>query len=167
MNLAPIEIGPRPTAAELAGEVTRLRCEYPNAEDRLLTSLAELDWSWRRREENPDDFLVPFVTWIQSFPKGISSYEDYLRSDLWKSIRTKVLTRANFECACCSRRATQVHHRDYRPRVLSGQDLSPLIPLCAECHNIVDKHNGKAREIWQDKERVLSELIATKSRSKS
>jgi len=71
---------------------------------------------------------------------------------------------ADNKCACCPNKATQVHHRCYRPRVLSGEDTSLLIALCATCHKTVDfDERGKVREAHA-KERILAEMFDRESK---
>lgn len=57
----------------------------------------------------------------------------------------------------------QVHHRDYRPRVLRGEDDTPLVALCRHCHDQVDKlSKEKSRQDWNDKEDILAEMVRQK-----
>jgi 5-methylcytosine-specific restriction endonuclease McrA len=80
--------------------------------------------------------------------------------ELWKSIRKKVMDRAAGCCECCGRKATQVHHRDYRPRVLRGENLLPLVSICSDCHNFIHRipETGKVRDSWQDQEEALANI---------
>lgn len=61
------------------------------------------------------------------------SYQDYLDSELWDSIRKKVMSRDKKLCKCGSR-ATQVHHKSYDLTTMKGKDLSKLVAICEECH---------------------------------
>ena len=110
MPLASIPNDPSPSESDLAAfsSVTR--------------ELAEMAWRDKVRTENPDAFLVPFVP-------NVENYLVYLRSPLWRKIRRRVLNAAHRECAGCGQIATEVHHRDYRPRVLKGKDDGPLARL--------------------------------------
>ena len=70
---------------------------------------------------------------------GFRSYGEYLRSDLWKSIRERVLA-DNWYCQRCDDRpAEQVHHRAYDPVTLSGKDLRSLTALCRGCHRTAEQ----------------------------
>ncbi len=61
-------------------------------------------------------------------------------------------------------KATEVHHRCYRPRVLSGEDTSLLIALCGACHKTVDRdERGEPRDN-QSKERTLTEMFDRESK---
>ena len=64
---------------------------------------------------------------------GFASYTDYLRSDLWKEVRGRVLKR-RYGCKICPKIANQVHHIYYTYENLSGKSLNGLWSLCAECH---------------------------------
>lgn len=65
---------------------------------------------------------------------GFVSYTQYLRSDLWRDIRARVLARSN-ACALCEGIATQVHHSRYRKKDLEGRgNLRNLFPICRRCH---------------------------------
>jgi hypothetical protein len=113
-------------------------------------------WAWRAEilKHNPDAFLVAFV-------RDPIAYEAYLKSRKWKRIREQTLRAWGFECACCDRKATQVHHRDYRPRVLAGGDSNALVPLCAECHDKIE--DARKSKSWQAGEQRLFQMIAAKN----
>ena len=65
---------------------------------------------------------------------GFDSYAEYLRSDLWKTIRKTVLKRDRFRCRCCRGKATEAHHREYTEESLSGLDTSTIVSVCRACH---------------------------------
>ncbi len=70
---------------------------------------------------------------------GYDSYQQYLRSDLWKGIRAAVLPRCGGVCCCCKvRQATTVHHGSYRTSVMVGHEPKCLIPLCWKCHEAAE-----------------------------
>ena len=127
--------------------------------------MAELRWAGDVRRNDPNAFIVPFVTDPAARAAlrdlGYESYDSYLRSPKWHSIRERTMATTWYKCECCGRWAEEVHHRDYRPRVLAGEDLGPLVALCRPCHRYVEYDDkGRKREVYQDKERVLAELIA-------
>jgi hypothetical protein len=69
---------------------------------------------------------------------GYRDYKQYLQSDLWKSIRVKVL-RVHRMCAVCiSRPSTLVHHTSYARTVLLGTNLRPLYGVCHPCHERIE-----------------------------
>jgi 5-methylcytosine-specific restriction endonuclease McrA len=76
----------------------------------------------------------------------------------WKAIKEKVLAAYGHKCACCGKTAKDVHHRDYRPCVMSGDDLSPLVALCRPCHKQIDRIKGQ--QSWNAAEKRLAELVA-------
>lgn len=154
MPLDPIPTDPEPTDAEIEEEKSRLRLQT-TCPDSIARDMARFFCQARKREEEPDSFSAPFSSWVPEL-----NYNRYLQSDLWHSIRKRVLENAGHKCAACFSQATQVHHRDYRPRVLAGRDDSPLVPLCKDCHHrIHNDANGKRRDSWQDEERVLAECV--------
>lgn len=65
---------------------------------------------------------------------GFSSYDEYLGSPLWLSIRRRVLEFFEGKCADCRRDASQVHHLRYNIANLSGRSLKGLLALCKRCH---------------------------------
>lgn len=69
---------------------------------------------------------------------GFASYQQYLQSDLWKSIRGRVLAKQP-ECRICRlRKATEIHHRSYKTEYLTGEKTSQLIPICRSCHESIE-----------------------------
>lgn len=141
---------PEPTEAELQEELASMS-DWPEDTRR---GMAHIRWRAWMAQQDPDAFRVHFAT-------QVPNYLLYQRSAEWEAIRSKVLDAANHRCACCSRKAKQVHHRDYRPRVLRGEDLTPLVAICGRCHKRV--HNdeaGKKRGTWNECERVLAEMVA-------
>lgn len=157
MPLSPIPPDPKPTAAELAAAIAQHREKF--VETSSLPILARFQWERERKLESPDDFLVPFASGIVVRDPGFK-YDEYLRSDQWYEIRWRVLAAARHKCAACFDTATQVHHRDYRPRVLRGEDDSPLVPLCKKHHDMI--HAGKPSPSWQEIERRLAEIVSQK-----
>lgn len=75
---------------------------------------------------------------------GFTSYSDYLRSDLWTSIRERVFERKGKTCCCCESKASQVHHSSYDSETLRGATLTSLWPICHHCHERIEM-NGKSK----------------------
>ena len=69
---------------------------------------------------------------------GLASYPDYLASDLWRSIRSRVLRRDGHRCRTCPKKATQVHHQSYGMSAMDGTDISSLYSLCRDCHEAIE-----------------------------
>jgi hypothetical protein len=65
---------------------------------------------------------------------GFGSYAAYLKSDLWNSIRHRVLAKNNGCCLRCGRPAVNVHHTQYTLAALRGKRIGSLVPLCRPCH---------------------------------
>lgn len=61
-------------------------------------------------------------------------YKDYLRSTLWRKIRSRVMQRDDYRCRSCGKRATQVHHMKYDQATMAGRELRWLLSLCGPCH---------------------------------
>lgn len=172
MPLLPIPLNLKPTAAELQEELAKVPATVGDA---IRQGLARITWETRKQKDDPNAFLVPFAhyPWLlaervagyAAFARDYADYETYLRSPLWQAIRDRALKLAGNECAACPNKATQVHHRDYRLRVLLGEDLTPLVALCAACHKKVDKVGKRARESWNEKERILAALVAKKDKA--
>ena len=79
---------------------------------------------------------------------GYSSYEEYLRSELWKTIRDRVFKKRGRHCTLCPSPADVVHHQTYSKRVLTGHKICDLLPMCRRCHSSVEYDDtGRKREI--------------------
>lgn len=66
---------------------------------------------------------------------GFRSYQEYLHSDLWRSIRKRVRERDGNLCRACGSHAECVHHSRYDLETMRGTDLSGLHCLCGRCHD--------------------------------
>jgi 5-methylcytosine-specific restriction endonuclease McrA len=67
------------------------------------------------------------------------TYDEYLRSLDWETLRHQALERDSFRCRLCdSRDDLDVHHRKYPPRGRWHFDcLDHLTTLCRQCHGAV------------------------------
>jgi len=152
-ELPPIPPDPKPAGKEIAAELRKQDGGVKAMSRDMRRRFAEISWKLKKKEKEPDLFWWPFA------PNSMG-YDSYLVSNEWRRIRRKVLKEAGHKCACCRSKATQVHHRCYRPRVMSGEETSLLIALCRDCHKTVDfDEKGKVRDA-HSKERVLAELFA-------
>lgn len=92
---------------------------------------------------------------------GYSSYDEFLRSDYWKSIRLKV-KQAKYRCTydhcwiCRTVENIELHHENYR-YLLTKYELRSIRSLCRNCHKLVhevakqkDIPLNKAYEIVSD-----------------
>lgn len=65
---------------------------------------------------------------------GFKNYTEYLRSDLWFSIRSRFLGKTSL-CVCgCRQQANQVHHKTYTEANLLGKTLRGLVAINKDCH---------------------------------
>lgn len=76
---------------------------------------------------------------------GFASYEEYLASDLWRTIRGRILERDGNLCQTCGKPAEVVHHKNYDRPVLEGKQDFQLVSLCHVCHESFEFNvvNGK------------------------
>ena len=65
---------------------------------------------------------------------GFPSYAEYLKSELWASIRRRGFEKYGHDCIRCGNPAYTLHHTNYSEAVLSGETLDGLVPLCEVCH---------------------------------
>jgi hypothetical protein len=84
---------------------------------------------------------------------GYENYAAYLQSDLWFSIRAKVLKKDSC-CCMCGSLANQVHHRTYTEANLSGITQKGLVPLCRECHFDIEFSGDKKCSLVQANSRL-------------
>lgn len=71
---------------------------------------------------------------------GFRSYDGYIRSRLWWSIRQIILERDGRCCQICGNPSKTVHHIDYTRVIMLGQgDQHELITLCEQHHNFVEQ----------------------------
>jgi hypothetical protein len=73
---------------------------------------------------------------------GFASYAEYLQSDLWARIRRRVLGRYRSKCQACGGPASEVHHKHYSLKVLSGKHIIGLKAICRECHARIEFADG-------------------------
>jgi len=64
------------------------------------------------------------------------AYDEYMKSDIWRAVRSKRLILDGFRCQLCgSVQHLEVHHMKY-PEQWGGEDIDhDLITLCADCHH--------------------------------
>ena len=71
---------------------------------------------------------------------GFRSYDAYISSRLWWSIRQIILERDGKCCQVCGTPSKIVHHIDYTKIIMLGQgNQHELITLCEPCHNFVEQ----------------------------
>jgi hypothetical protein len=75
-------------------------------------------------EKKRDDFFI--------------KYNEYLKTDIWKSKRERVLKRDKNLCqACLKRKASEVHHLSYKH--VFNEPLFELVSVCNICHKEITK----------------------------
>lgn len=67
----------------------------------------------------------------------------YYKTKHWETVRKKRLSKDNCRCQNCGKKATAVHHRNYKR--LYNERMDDLISLCASCH--IGKHTKKREDI--------------------
>ena len=88
----------------------------------------------RRRQVKPKRFWARF---------GCKDYNEYLKSDLWASIRDRVFKTKGSKCICCDNKACTIHHKSYNRAALEGTKLRNLVPICKSCHEDIEFSNGQ------------------------
>ncbi len=68
-----------------------------------------------------------------------TTYQQYLRSDLWEKVRNKALKKHGCFCYGCSSVKTLNLHHVYYPEDINNTTEDHLVPLCFKCHSVV--HN--------------------------
>jgi hypothetical protein len=65
------------------------------------------------------------------------AYNEYLKSEYWKSVTAAVKARAGYRCQLCnSQHDLQAHHRTYDHRGKELEHLDDLTCLCRRCHAV-------------------------------
>ncbi|MFA5014813.1 MAG: HNH endonuclease signature motif containing protein [Actinomycetota bacterium] len=87
---------------------------------------------------------------------GFKSYEEYLKSDIWKTNRDRFLNTIENKCCvvCLSTIKINVHHRTYKN--LGDEKINDLVILCQSCHR-----KFHAKKIKKKKNNI--HLLKTKS----
>lgn len=83
---------------------------------------------------------------------GFESYKEYLKSDLWKSIRCLILFERNYTCHFCKGKATEVHHLRYTINTLSMVNKhfrGGLTATCRNCHQKISEY-AKDNQIQEE-----------------
>jgi hypothetical protein len=74
---------------------------------------------------------------------GFQNYNDYLQSELWSRIRSRVIRKSRGMCSMCEGRANQVHHTRYTKENLSGANINHMIASCEDCHHLIHLNNNE------------------------
>ena len=71
-------------------------------------------------------------------------YEEYLRSERWRKLRTAVRLRANGKCEICQRR-DGVHCAHLTYERIFNERITDLLWACARCHRAMDDSYAQER----------------------
>jgi len=71
--------------------------------------------------------------WEEQYKDLCKNYREYLKSDKWKKLRTKILERDKYICWDCDGSATEVHHLDY-DYLETDDEEKHCVSLCRICH---------------------------------
>ena len=96
---------------------------------------------------------------------GFDSYSAYLNSDLWQSIRAKVLDGKRCHCGC-GKKANQVHHKRYCEDNLMGVRIHSMVPIYSRCHKEIEFHEGEKTSLRQANSRLTDKRSSHKYRRK-
>lgn len=69
---------------------------------------------------------------------GFVSYAAYLKSPLWRAVKSRVFKINGDKCFLCENKAFTVHHRKYTGPTLIGEHLEYLSPICNGCHKTIE-----------------------------
>lgn len=89
---------------------------------------------------------------------GYRSYEAYLASELWRSIRDRAIKRDK-HCVVCGGEIECVHHESYANDVLRGANIRPLKSLCHDCHKVVEFRSSGEKRSMEEANVILHRLI--------
>lgn len=95
---------------------------------------------------------------------GFSTYKEYLLSNLWASIRAKVLLDCPGCRVCLDKKAVVVHHRSYAKDVMEGNDLEPLISMCMGCHKKIEITSAGHKRTIRQAEHMSQRRVKSKKR---
>jgi hypothetical protein len=69
---------------------------------------------------------------------GFQNYREYLASEMWASIRARIFAYHGRSCKRCGGFATQIHHKEYTMKAMTGENRGLLVPLCGPCHEFCE-----------------------------
>ena len=88
---------------------------------------------------------------------GYRNYRQYLRSDVWKRIRSEQLEKES-NCYGCFCPAEAVHHGRYTEENLTGQTGKDLYSICTRCHEKCEVTQSGYKRNPIDATRTLSRM---------
>lgn len=78
---------------------------------------------------------------------GFANYKEYLNSDLYQGIKSRVLTRRPY-CELCGDVSVVVHHVAYNKKSLRGSKSPLLVSLCNSCHYYIEVDKAGEKTTW-------------------
>lgn len=80
-------------------------------------------------------------------PPTFTSYDQYIRSDWWRRLRTHTLNYLSNKCEFCGAPAKNVHHIRYpRFKRLGSENIKSLCAVCTRCHDVAHGFDEKSDE---------------------
>jgi hypothetical protein len=115
----------------------------------------------KTRPKKRNKKLSPFLETLKSL--GFDSYQQYLRSDHWKSVRERYrCSKKPKKCQCCGSEKYELHHTTYER--LGREWLKDLMPLCRRHHRAVHKYLRRHPEIKLGDTAIILEAITPRKR---
>lgn len=103
---------------------------------------------WKRARRNREKYgyyqtgLGMLTSRLQDL--GFKKYSEYLATQHWKDLRSKLLPEGTRCSACEDELARNLHHRTYAR--LGNELPEDLIPLCEKCHTRVHQSERMGKE---------------------
>lgn len=91
---------------------------------------------------------------------GFESYNDYLQTPEWKSIRSIKLSKQP-DCPLCQNSANQVHHMSYDTETLLGFKEHRLVALCSSCHKDIEYDGEQKNDLRRANKKLFTEAEKT------
>lgn len=80
---------------------------------------------------------------------GFSNYREYLQSQLWYDIKSRILKRDSYRCRLCRNKGLIPHHNSYSLDSLAGKNIDDIVTVCKKCHELIEFHEGSKRSFKQ------------------
>ena len=94
---------------------------------------------------------------------GFKSYDEFLKSELWQSIKKKASSKTTFQyCWLCSRTDVDLHHLHYKRLTQKTNALKDIVPCCREHHKqIHDLAKAKKTSVKAASTQVMKGWLAS------
>lgn len=88
---------------------------------------------WKQRKNDESNELYKQKKYNNYKQSRQYTYDQYIHSHTWRSLREAILKRDSYTCQKCKKaKAIQVHHLTYIR--LGNEDFKDLISVCISCH---------------------------------